>query len=120
MAMAPGRVPPERSGDMSPRLPRRVLPTIALLAALALPLPAEAATIRSQPAGPAFLEDLAETIQHWFAHLWTGTFEKNGAQTDPNGQTTPADTTSGRGDNGPIIDPDGRTTPAGTTGGNGD
>ncbi len=92
---------------MSPRLPRRVLPTITLLAVLVLPLPAQAAAVRSQPAGPAFLEDLAETFRHWFAHLWTGTFEKNGAQTDPDGRTTPASTTGGNGDNGAMVDPNG-------------
>jgi hypothetical protein len=97
---------------MSPRLPRRVLPTVALMAALALPLPARAAAVRPQPNGPAFLEDLAATFRHWFAHLWIGTFEKSGAQIDPDGQATP--------DNGPIIDPNGRTTPASTPGVRGD
>jgi hypothetical protein len=91
---------------MSPRLPRRVLTTVALMAALALPLPARAAAVRPQPAGPAFLADLAQTFWQWLA-LWTGTFEKNGAQTDPNGRTTPASTTGERNDNGAMVDPDG-------------
>jgi hypothetical protein len=93
---------------MSPRLPRRVLTTVALIAALIiLPLPVRAAAVRSQPASPAFLEDLAETFRHWFARLWTGTFEKNGAQTDPDGRTTPASSPGGRNDNGAQIDPNG-------------
>ena len=92
---------------MSPRLPRRVLTTVALMAALALPLPARAAAVRPQPAGPAFLEDLARTFQHWFTRLWTGTFEKNGAQIDPDGRTTPANPTGERNDNGAQIDPNG-------------
>src|SRR3954471_9195935 len=104
--MAPGRVPPERSGDMSPRLLRRVLTAVVLIAALALPLSAQASAGPRPPtgvAGPAFLADLTETFRHWFAHLWSGTFEKNGPIIDPNGATTPA----GRGDNGVIIDPNG-------------
>jgi hypothetical protein len=92
---------------MSPRLPRRVLTTVALMAALALPLTARAAAVRPQPAGPAFLEDLAQTFRHWFAHLWTGTFEKNGPIIDPDGRTTPANLPGGSNDNGAQTDPNG-------------
>lgn len=100
---------------MSPRLLRRALTTVVLIAALALPLSAQAAGVR-QPsggvAGPAFL-DLTEAFRHWFAHLWAGTLEKNGAIIDSNGGTTPAGTTNGgtppdgRGDNGAMVDPNG-------------
>jgi len=92
---------------MPPRLPRRALTTVVLMAALTLPLPARAGAVRPQPPGPAFLEDLAQTFRHWLDRLWTGTLEKNGAQTDPNGQPTPASSPGERGDNGMIIDPDG-------------
>jgi hypothetical protein len=92
---------------MSPRLPCRVLTTVVLMAALILPLPARAAAVRPQPAGPAFLEDFAQTFRHWLARAWTGTFEKNGAMVEPDGRTTPASSPGERGDNGPIIDPDG-------------
>jgi hypothetical protein len=101
---------------MSPRLLRPVLTTVVLIAALALPLSAQAAGVQSPAidvAGPAFLADLTETFRHWFAHLWCGTFEKNGAQIDPNGATTPAGTANGgtppaeRGDNGAMVDPNG-------------
>jgi hypothetical protein len=95
---------------MSPRLLRRVLTAVVLIAALVLPLSAQAAAVRRPSAGvagPAFLADLTEAFRHWFAHLWSGTFEKNGAMVDPNGGTTPAGTTGAKGDNGPIIDPDG-------------
>jgi hypothetical protein len=92
---------------MSPRLPRQVLTTVVLMAALILPLPARAATLRPQPAGPAFLADLAQTFRHWFARLWAGAVEKNGAQTDPDGQATPSNSPGGRGDNGAQIDPNG-------------
>lgn len=92
---------------MPPRLPYRVLTTVVLMAALLLPLPARAAAGRPQPAGPALLEDLAQTFRHWLAGLWSGTFEKNGAMVDPDGRTTPANSPGERGDNGPMIDPDG-------------
>ncbi|MEA2603195.1 MAG: hypothetical protein QOF89_4187 [Acidobacteriota bacterium] len=92
---------------MSPHLPRRALPTIALMAALALPLPAQAATARNPSAGPAVLEDLAGSFWHWLNHFWTRTFEKNGAQIDPNGQTPPTVTPGGANDNGAQTDPDG-------------
>jgi hypothetical protein len=92
---------------MSRRLPRRVLTTVVLMAALILPLPARAAAVRPQPAGPAFLEDLAQTFRHWLVRLWTGTFEKNGPIIDPNGQTTPASSPGQRGDNGAMVDPNG-------------
>lgn len=94
---------------MSPRLLRRVLTTVVLIAGLALPLSAQVAEVR-QPsagvAGPAFL-DLTEAFRHWFAHLWTGSFEKNGPIIDPNGATNGGTPPAGRGDNGPVIDPDG-------------
>jgi|GEM_PF-6243231 len=102
---------------MSPRLLRRALTTVVLIAGLALPLSAQAAGDRQPSAGvagrPAFLVDLTEAFGHWFAHLWTGSFEKNGAQIGPNGLPTTAGTTNGgtppagRGDNGPVIDPNG-------------
>lgn len=92
---------------MSPRLPRRGLTLVVLMAALILPLPARAAAVRPQPAGPALLEDLARTFQSWLARLWTGTLEKNGPMIDPNGQPTPASTTGERGDNGAQPDPNG-------------
>lgn len=92
---------------MSPRLPRRVLTTVVLMAALILPLPARATTVRPQPVRPAFLEDLAQTFRHWFARLWTGPVEKNGAQIDPDGRTTPAISPGGSNDNGAQIDPNG-------------
>jgi hypothetical protein len=95
---------------MSPRLLRRVLTAVVLIAALALPLSARAAAVprpSAGVAGPAILEDLADAFRHWLAHLWTGAFEKNGAIIDPNGGTPPAGTARVGGDNGPIIDPDG-------------
>jgi hypothetical protein len=95
---------------MSSRLLRRVPTAVVLIAALALPLSAQAAAVprpSAGVAGPAFLEDLTEAFRHWFAHLWAGTFEKNGAQIDPNGQTTPAGTTGVGGDNGAMVDPNG-------------
>ena len=92
---------------MSPRLPRRALTTIVLMAALVLPLPARAAAVRPQPAGPAFLEDLAQTFQHWLARLWSGTFEKNGPMIDPDGLTSPVSSPGGSNDNGAQTDPNG-------------
>jgi hypothetical protein len=95
---------------MSSRLLRRVLTAVVLIAALALPLSAQAAAVQRPAAGvagPAFLEDLADAFRHWLAHLWTGAFEKNGAMVDPNGGTTPAGTAGVGGDNGAIIDPNG-------------
>jgi hypothetical protein len=95
---------------MSSRLLRRILTAVVLIAALALPLSAQVAAVQRPSAGvagPAFLEDLADAFRHWLAHLWAGTLEKNGAQIDPNGGTTPAGTAGVGGDNGPIIDPDG-------------
>ncbi len=99
---------------MSPRLLRRALTTVVLIAGLTLPFSAQAAGARPPAvAGPALLMDFTEAFRHWFAHLGSGTLEKNGAQIDPNGTTTPAGTTNGgtpptgRGDNGPIIDPNG-------------
>jgi hypothetical protein len=95
---------------MSPRLLRRALTTVVLIAGLALPLSAQAAGVRQLSggvAGPAFLADLTEAFRHWFAHLWAGTLEKNGAIIDPNGGTTPAGTTAERGDNGAMVDPNG-------------
>jgi hypothetical protein len=101
---------------MSPRLLCRVLATVVLIAALALPLSAQAAPVprpSTGVAGPALLEDLTETFRHWLAHFLSRTFEKNGAMVDPNGTTTPAGTSNGgttpagRSDNGPIIDPNG-------------
>jgi hypothetical protein len=83
------------------------LTTVALMAALALPLPVRAAAVRPQPAGPAFLEDLAQTFRQWLARVWTGTFEKNGPMIDPDGRTTPDNTTGERSDNGAMVDPDG-------------
>jgi hypothetical protein len=95
---------------MSSRLLRRVLTAVVLIAALALPLSALAAAVQRPSAGvagPAILEDLADTFRHWLAHLWTGTLEKNGAMVDPNGGTPPAGTARAGGENGPIIDPNG-------------
>ena len=92
---------------MSPHLPRLALTTVVLMAALILPLPARAAAVRPQPAGPAFLEDLAQTFQQWLVRLWTGTLEKNGPMIDPNGRTPPPSPPGERGDNGGMVDPDG-------------
>ena len=70
---------------MSPCIYRRILPALALMAALALPHPAQAAAVRTLPRGMAVLENLPEALWSWTVRLWSGIVQKNGAQTDPNG-----------------------------------
>ncbi len=95
---------------MSSLIPRRILPALALMAALALPHPAQAADVRHPPLGMAVLEHLPGAFWSWTARVWNGILPKNGAQTDPNGSKT---------DNGAQIDPDGLNAPDGTTNDNG-
>jgi hypothetical protein len=83
---------------MSPWIYRRILPALALMAALALPHPVQAAAVRTLPRGTAVLADLPEALWSWTVRLWSGIVQKNGAQTDPNGSKS---------DNGAQIDPDG-------------
>ncbi len=99
---------------MSPRLPRRRLTAAVLMGGLILPIPARAAVVRHPAVGPAALETSVGIVLHWFSHLWTAAFEKNGAQTDPDGRTAPAVPANGANgldgvstDNGAMIDPDG-------------
>ena len=95
---------------MSSLIPRRILPVLALMAALALPHSAQAATVRHPPLGMAVLEDLPGAFWSWTAHIWSGILRKNGAQPDPDGS---------KADNGAQIDPDGLSAPDGTTNDNG-
>jgi hypothetical protein len=67
-----------------PRWPRKALAAAVLMGGLILPISARAAVVR-HPAGPAVLESPVGIVLHWFSHLWTAAFEKNGAQTDPDG-----------------------------------
>lgn len=90
-----------------PRLPRKALTAAVLMGGLILPLPARAAVVRHSTAGPAVLESSVGIVLHWFSHLWFATFEKNGAQTDPNGRTPPASPTGVSIDYGAQIDPNG-------------
>ena len=95
---------------MSSCIPRRILPALALMAALALPHPAQAAAVRHPVLGMAVLEHLPGAFWSWTARLWSGMLPKNGAQPDPNGS---------KADNGAMIDPDGLAAPDGTTNDNG-
>lgn len=90
-----------------PRLPRKGLTAAVLMGGLILPLPARAAAVRHPAAGPAVLESSVGIVLHWFSHLWSATFEKNGPQTDPDGRTPPASPTGISIDHGAQIDPDG-------------
>jgi hypothetical protein len=90
-----------------PRLPRKALAAAILMGGLILPIPARAAVVRHLTAGPAVLETSVGIVLHWFSHLWSATFEKYGAQIDPNGRTPPASTTGASTDYGAQIDPDG-------------
>ena len=99
---------------MSPCIPRRALPALALVAGLALPFPAQAAVVRPESSGPAILENLPASFWSWAARLWSGVLQKNGGMVDPNGKPAPADGMSNAappsgeaGDNGAVIDPDG-------------
>ena len=99
---------------MSPCIPRRVLPVLAVVAGLALPFPAQAAPVRPESSGPAILASLPASFWSWAARLWSGVLQKNGATIDPNGKPAPADgpnnatpPESGTGNNGAMIDPDG-------------
>ena len=99
---------------MSPCIPHRVLPVLAVVAGLALPFPAQAAPIWPESSGPAILASLPTSFWSWAARLWSGVLQKNGGTIDPNGKPAPADGTSnaalpggGTGDNGGTIDPDG-------------
>lgn len=99
---------------MSPCTPRRVLPVLALVAGLALPFPAQAASVRPESSGPAILESLPASIWSWAARLWSNVLQKNGAMVDPDGKPAPAGGTSTTappgsvaGDNGAQTDPDG-------------
>jgi hypothetical protein len=85
---------------MSPWIYRRILPVLALMAALALPHPVQAAPVRTLPRGTAVLSDLPEALWSWTVRLWSGIVQKNGAQTDPNGSKS---------DNGAQTDPYGLT-----------
>jgi hypothetical protein len=92
-----------------PRSPRKLLSAAVLMGVLILPLPARAAVVRHVTARPAVLESSVGIVLHWFSRLWSTTFEKSGAQIDPDGRTSPA--TNGpvgvSGDNGAQIDPNG-------------
>jgi hypothetical protein len=92
-----------------PRLPRKVLAAAVLMGGLILPIPARAAVVRHPAAGPAALESSIGIVLHWFSHFWSAAFEKNGAQTDPNGGTAPTanGATGTSGDHGAQIDPNG-------------
>jgi hypothetical protein len=99
---------------MSPCIPRRALPVLALVAGLAFPFPTQAAVVRPESSGPAILESLPASFWRWAARLWSGVLQKNGGTIDPNGKPAPADGTSnatppggGAGDNGAQTDPDG-------------
>ena len=76
---------------MSPCIPRRVLPVLAVVAGLALPFPAQAASVRPESSGPVILESLPASFWSWAARLWSGGLQKNGAAIDPDGQPAPAD-----------------------------
>ncbi|HKI05773.1 MAG TPA: hypothetical protein VKK31_27580 [Thermoanaerobaculia bacterium] len=95
---------------MSPRIPRRILPALALLAALALPHPAQAVGVRHLALRAGALENLPRSLWSWTVLYWNNILQKNGAQIDPNGSKT---------DNGAQIDPDGLAAPEGTTNDNG-
>jgi hypothetical protein len=90
-----------------PRLPRKALTAAVLMGGLILPIPARAAAVRHPAAGPSVLESSVGIVLHWFSHLWSATFEKNGAQIDPDGRTPPASTAGVPGDHGAQIDPNG-------------
>jgi hypothetical protein len=92
-----------------PRWPRKALAAAVLIGGLILPIPARAVVIRHPAAGPAVLESSIGIVLHWFSLLWTATFEKNGAQIDPDGRPAPAanGATGASTDNGAMIDPDG-------------
>ncbi|HEX6901268.1 MAG TPA: hypothetical protein VF789_16205 [Thermoanaerobaculia bacterium] len=79
---------------MSPCIPRRVLPVLAVVAGLALPFHAQAAPVRSESSGPAVLESLPASFWSWAARLWSGVLQKNGAAIDPDGKPAPTDGTS--------------------------
>jgi hypothetical protein len=100
---------------------RRILPALALMAALALPHLAQATPVRTLPRGTAVLADLPGTFWSWTVRLWSGIVQKNGAQTDPNGSKSDngAQTDPDGLKNGSQADPDGLTAPAGTTNDNG-
>lgn len=70
---------------MSPCIPCRVLPVLAVVAGLALPFPAQAAPVRPEPSGPAILESLPASFWSWAARLWSGVLQKNGGTIDPDG-----------------------------------
>ncbi len=99
---------------MSSCMPRRVLPVLAVLAGLALPFHAQAATVRPESPRAAVLESLAAGFWNWAFRLGSGVLQKNGSMVDPNGKPVPVDGTSnaappvgGPGDNGSMVDPDG-------------
>lgn len=99
---------------MSSCIPRRALPVLAVLAALALPSPAQAAPVRPESRGPAVLERLPASLWTWAARLWPAALQKNGSAVDPDGKPIPAGGTNnaappagGAGDNGSTVDPDG-------------
>ena len=93
---------------MSPsRWSRKALTAAVLMGGLILPLPVRAGVVRHPTAGPAVLEDSVGVVLHWLSHLWSATFEKNGAQTDPNGRTSPTTPAGASIDYGAQIDPDG-------------
>jgi hypothetical protein len=90
-----------------PRLCRKALTAAVLMGGLILPLPARARVVRHPTAGPAVLEDSVGIVLHWFSHLWTAAFEKNGAQIDPDGRTAPTSPAGVSIDYGAQIDPNG-------------
>ena len=61
---------------MSPCIPRRVLPVLAVLTGLALPFPAQAASVRPESSGPAVLESLPASFWSWAVRLWSGVLQK--------------------------------------------
>ena len=99
---------------MSSCIPRRFLPVLAVVAGLALPFPAQAASVRSESSGPAILASLPASFWSWAARLGFAVLQKNGPVIDPDGKPVPAPGSSnaappggGTGDNGAMIDPDG-------------
>lgn len=66
-------------------MPRRVLPVLAVLAGLALPFHAQAATVRLESPRPAVLASLSDSFWSWAVRLGSGVLQKNGSTVDPDG-----------------------------------
>lgn len=99
---------------MLSRNPRRLVAVLVVLVGLAVFTPAHALQPRQRPSVLASPERLVEVFRGWLADLWSGYLRKNGATTDPDGQTAPGGAPDGaatgpetRNDNGMSIDPNG-------------